>query len=134
MMAGAMKWLAGIRLAGDRRGAISMEVGFLALPLVMLLLGAFELGLTLKTRAALQYAAEFGARCAVVTPTSCSSSVQVQAYVAPLLNGVTLKSNTFTLASASCGKEVTASLPYGGTLKIVLQTPLVLRARSCFPT
>lgn len=129
MMIGTMKGL-----AGDRRGATSIEVGLLALPLAVLLLGAFELGLTLKSRAALQFAAEMGARCAVATPTTCSSSSAVQAFVTPLLSGVTLQSNTFILAAASCGKQVTASLAYGGTLRHVLRTPLVLTARSCYPT
>lgn len=118
---------------GDRRGMLAMEMGFLALPMALLLFGAFELGSTLKTRAALQYGAELAARCAVVAPATCGTSTQVQAYVAPRLSGVALPANTFSLATASCGKQVSASMAYNGPAKHVLRREVTLTARSCYP-
>ena len=123
----------GRRLAQERRGAIGVEVALLALPMTLLMFGAIEVGMTLKTRAALQYGAELAARCAAVTPLTCSTGAQVQAYVAPRLSGMTLPSGAFTLASSTCGKLVTASMAYNGAASHVLRTPVTLSARSCFP-
>lgn len=121
------------RFGGDRRGAIGLEVGMLALPLVLLLFGAFELGLMLKTRAALQYGAELGARCAAVTPTTCATSAQIQAYAAPRLGGLTLPADAFSLTTAGCGKQVTASMTYQGPASRLLPSSPVLVGRSCYP-
>ncbi len=127
-MGGAVK-----RFGGDRRGVIGLEFGLLALPLVVLLFGAFELGMTLKTRAALQYGAELAARCAAVTPTTCGTSAQVQAHVAPRLGGVAVPANAFTLMTAGCGKLVTVSMTYQGATSNLLPRPVVLSGRSCYP-
>ena len=121
------------RWKGDRRGVVSLEVGLIALPLSMLLFGTIEFGLAMRNRASLQYLTEQAARCAAVTPGICGTSAQVQAYAATRMNGITLPANTFSLATAACGKQVTASMPYSGVTTTLLPAALILTGRSCYP-
>jgi hypothetical protein len=120
----------------DSRGGSMVEFG-ITLPLFgALLFGAVESGLMLWTQLGLQHGVEQAARCATVNTASCGSESAVRAYAVGAAYGLSVPPETFALASAACGNEVTASYPYrflSGRLVFASGSSVALTARSCFP-
>ena len=104
----------------------------------MLLLGIGKSGRALWTQTALQYAVGAAARCAAVTPSSCSN---VPAYAATQAWNLSIPSGDFTYtASASCGisgytggAQVTVSYPFQPLVPQLVPLSVTLSARSCHP-
>lgn len=116
-----------------RRGAVSVEVGLLVLPVILLLFITVEVGRAARTHAALHYAAERAARCAAITPTTCGSSTAVNSFAAGLMNSIAVPAGTFTLATAPCGRRVSASYSFQSVVAGLLPRSITLSAASCYP-
>jgi hypothetical protein len=77
------------RLAGDRRGASTVELAF-ALPIfVALLTGAFEFGRLFLTWTTIQYAAEQTGRFAMSKPTA--TAAELSAFLKQRVHGIARK-------------------------------------------
>ena len=124
----------GGRLGRDRRGLTTLEFAFVALPLCLLLFAVVEIGLAVQMKSALQYATSQAARCAAVNTTSCSTTAQIQAYALANSAGVPqITTSTFTVSTAACGKQVSASLALPIITHLVIQSGVTLTAKSCYP-
>lgn len=120
-------------LARDRRGVTTLEFGLIALPLCLVLFAVVEIGLAVRMRSALQYATAQAARCAAVDSTVCGTTTATAAYATTQTQGVTVSASSFTVTSAACGKQVTASVPLPIVAHKVIPGAVTLSARSCYP-
>jgi Flp pilus assembly protein TadG len=127
-----------LAIARDRGAATAIETALLLPVFLMLLLGISEFGRVLWTQTALQYAVGAAARCAAVTPSSCSD---VPAYAATQAYGLSIPSGDFHYtASASCGvsgytggAKVTVSYPFTPMVPKLVPLSVTLSAQSCHP-
>ena len=77
-----------VRAAADTRGAVAMEFGFVVIPLVLLLVGIFQIGYAYYVAASLDQASNAGARAIMtgaVSIAGLSASQFTQAYICPQL-------------------------------------------------
>ena len=131
----ARPWFA---IARDRGAATAVETAILFPAFLMLLLGIAEFGRALWTQTALQYAVGTAARCAAVTPSSCSN---VPSYAATQAWGLSIPSGDFTYtANASCGvsgytggAKVSVSYPFTPLVPKLVPLSVTLSAQSCHP-
>lgn len=116
----------------DDQGSFAVEFGLIAPAFLLFIFGAIEGGLALWTQSSLQYAVEQAARCAVVDPTDCGTTAQIQSYAAAKVYGQSLSSTVFSVNSAAaCGTQISASLPFQA---LVIPISVTLTASSCRPT
>lgn len=120
-------------LAGACRGATAIEFGLLALPFLLLVAGIMDCSRMVWTHLALQVAAEQAARCAVVDATNCGTAAKVQAYAAAVMPTPGMTPASFSLVTAACGYQVSASLSYGVIVPGYLPASVTLTAQSCAP-
>lgn len=120
-------------LCGDTRGIVSMEFGLLALPLTLFLFGVIEIGMVIRMKSALQFAATNAARCAAVNTVTCGTIADIQTYAATQTQGVTVATNAFTVTTVSCGRKVVASVAFPVSANSVLNTGLTVTAQACYP-
>ena len=131
-------WRSLVAIARHSGGVTAVESALLFPAFLMLLLGIGEFGRALWTQVALQYAVGTAARCAAVTPGSCSN---VEAYAASQAWGLSIPSGDFTYTSgASCGisgytggAKVTVSYPFKPLVPKLVPLSVTLSARSCHP-
>ncbi|HEX3432373.1 MAG TPA: TadE family protein [Rhizomicrobium sp.] len=120
------------RLSKDS-GATAVEFAITFPLFLVLLTGIIEIGLAAWSQFGLQYGAEAAVRCASVNTTTCATPDQIASYAASHALGLSFPSSVFTIATASCGNQVSASYAYP-FYTLVFGTPTVtLTARSCFP-
>jgi len=142
------------RLWPARRGATAIEMAFLLPVFLLFILAIFEFGRALWTQTALQFAVEAAARCAAVTPTLCTPSVE--AYASTQAFGLSIPSTAFlytpnatcgvaTTTTGAGGSQVTASYAFQSVVDVsglytLLGTPrgqnplnVTLSAKSCHP-
>jgi Flp pilus assembly protein TadG len=101
------------RFRVGNRGAAAVEFAFIGPPLILMLFGSIECGRMLGTLSALQYAVEQAARYAVVScSTTCATTAQIQSCAVSAAYGQSLSTSVFSVATPSCGTQVSASLPY----------------------
>jgi Flp pilus assembly protein TadG len=116
----------------ERTGATAIEFA-LVMPLVlMVMIGGINLCLVAYTIAGLHYATEAASRCASLDATTCGTSATVNTYAKNRFINVSGATPTFTLASASCGFKVTASMTYPLNLG-VRAVNLPLSSQACMP-
>ena len=99
-------------------------------PLLLLLLGTFDIGLVMLTEARINFAVEAAAKCGAINATMCTSPSQTAAYGASLATLPGLDASGFLIEMAACGIYVTATYPYAG----VVLPAMTLRAGACYPT
>jgi Flp pilus assembly protein TadG len=117
----------------DRSGSIAVEMAIL-LPVVLLfVLGLAEFGRAIWTKATLDYAVEAAARCAVVDEILCGNASQTQSYAASRAAGLAIPPSRFTVASASCGMQVSVSLPFQFVAPGILPYAITLSSSACYP-
>ena len=132
---------------GDIRGATAVEFGFIASPLILMLLGTVDGGRMLWTQNALQYAVEQAARYAALnqgactqqgSTTTCYTTAQIQSYAASMAYATNISASQFASANPGCGATtiantmlVTASVPY--TPLFPYPHSITLTASSCRP-
>lgn len=116
-------------LIRDRGGNVTIEMGLLALPLLLFLFTVINAGYALWLQNALDLSVTDAARCASINPNLCGTASQIKAYAAGR-SGAGFNSSIFSVAQASCGNQVSASYPL--SLPLVGQ-PLTLSAQACYP-
>ncbi len=122
------------RLRRDTRGSVIVEAAF-ALPIVFLFgFGIMEVGRGMWIQNSLQFAVEAAARCAAIDSLNCGTDAGIQAVAVSAAAGTDATSANFTVATASCGKQVSATYNFSGNIPGVDSFAPVLRASSCFPT
>ncbi|HXP29535.1 MAG TPA: TadE family protein [Stellaceae bacterium] len=126
------------RLLAETRAAAAVEFAF-ALPVLLLaMLGVLEFGRALWYQNALHYAVEEAARCVTINTTVCSSPSATQSFAATRA-GLNFSNSVFTVTTAGCGNQVSASYPFQ-TLTLPVSGSssasysFTLTAQSCFPS
>jgi TadE-like protein len=116
-------------LVHDCSGAVAVEFLVMLGPLLLLLLGTFDIGVAMLTATRINFAVEAAARCGAISTSMCPSPPQTAAYGASIARLRGLEASGFSVTTAACGINVTARYPYSG---IVLPA-LMLRAGACYP-
>jgi hypothetical protein len=116
-------------LVRDCRGAVAAEFLIIVGPLLLLLLGTFDVGLAMLTETRINFAVEAAARCGAISAAACPSPPETAAYGASIAGLRGFDASRFEVTPAECGIHVTASYPYSG---IVLPA-LTLSAGACYP-
>ena len=119
-------------LLDDNRGATAVELALTLPAFLALIFGAIEFGIVMWTQIGLQHGVEMAARCAVITPSICSSTSTTQSYAASQAYGLSPPPSTFSVSTPSCGEEIDASYHFA-FLTAYLPSPVTLTAMSCFP-
>lgn len=119
-------------LIGDAHGNAAVELALISMPLVLFLFGIISTGQVMWLQNALNASVAAAARCASINATVCGTTSQIQDYAANQ-SGAGFDSVIFSVASASCGSQVSASYPM--TLTIPFMTlSITLSAQACYPT
>jgi Flp pilus assembly protein TadG len=120
----------------NQEGASAVEFALLAVPFFLMLFGIVEGGRLLWTQLGLQHAVEMAARCSSLAtssnPNPCPGA-SVQSYAASQAYGLNPPSDVFSVLSADCGSEVTATYTFVFITSYFGTSPLSLTARSCAP-
>ncbi|HEV2530982.1 TadE family protein [Phenylobacterium sp.] len=100
------------RLARRDDGAVLVEYAFVLPVLLLMVFGLMQLGGMAWTKAALNYAVQEAARCAIVRPDLCGNAAQIQAYAASQTTGLSVPASAFTVTNPACGTDVRADYTY----------------------
>jgi Flp pilus assembly protein TadG len=123
---------------GRCRGSVAVEYALLLPALLLFVLGLMDVGRLLWTYATLSHAVEAAARCATVNTATCGSAAAVQTYAVSQAWGLSVATSVFTLSAATCGKQVTASLPFTFVVPTVLSGAalgtITLTTSACYPS
>lgn len=130
--AAALRTMALSRLAPDASGNAAIEMALVAGPLFLFLFGIIATGQAAWLQSALNASVAEAARCASVNPSLCGTPSQVQSYAAGQA-GAGFASSVFTVTTAVCGNQVSASYPVAITMPFV-PVSLTLNAQACYPT
>ena len=123
--------VSGLRqLAHDCSGAVAIEFLIMLWPLLLLLLGTFDIGLVTLTETRINFAVEAAAKCGAISATMCTSPSQTAAYGASVAALPGLDASGFSVLTAACGTYVAASYAYSG----VVLPAITLNAAACYPT
>jgi Flp pilus assembly protein TadG len=117
-------------LARDCTGAVAAEFLIILGPLLLLLLGTFDIGIATLTETRINFAVEAAAKCGAVSAAMCTSPSQTAAYGASVAALRGLDASGFSVTMAACGIYVAASYAYSGVVLPVL----TLNAAACYPT
>lgn len=122
------------KLASDRRsGTAALEYALILPVLLVMLLGALDVGRAMWLQVTLERAVEAAARCAAINTTTCGTAAQIKAYAISQAFGTTMSSSTFTSAVASCGAKVTGTLPFAFVTPWPTKRKITLGATACYP-
>src|SRR4051812_26177121 len=118
----------------DARGATAVEFALTLPVFCMFMIAILDGAMMMWTQLGLQHGAEMAARCAAINATSCGTTDAIKTYAAAQAYGLGVPSSAYAVATAACGKTVTASYTYT-TLSSIFGVPSVaLTAKSCFPS
>lgn len=118
-----------------RRRVAGAAVEFaLLLPVVLaLIVGLIETGRLIWTWNVLEYAAQEGARCAVVDANRCGTTAQIQAYAAGRAPGLSLPASAVSVDAAACGTRIRIVLPFTSVAVGLVPYDLTLSSEACYP-
>lgn len=119
-----------LRRAG--RGTSAIEFAVVAPVLMLLFVATIEFARLFWTQAALQYALDRAARCAAVTPLTCTA-LTTPGYASSQVAGLAIPAADFTYATAACGYQISASVPFAFLVPSLMPFSLTLTATSCHP-
>lgn len=120
------------RALEERGGAAAVEFAMTVPILLVAMLGIVEFGRVLWAQNALHFAVEEAARCATIDVTTCGNTSETQTFAATA-SGFTFPTSAFTVTTATCGNQVTASYAFQ-FLTSLFGTGPTLTAQACFPT
>lgn len=120
-----------LSLANDRRGTAGIEYALAAPALMLLALGAVDMGRLGWTQATLEFATSSAARCAAFNTTACGTDAQVKTFAATQTYGMTVASSAFTVSSATCGRQISATRAF--RFMTPLARTVTLQASACYP-
>jgi Flp pilus assembly protein TadG len=115
-------------LGREQRGSVAVEMGIIALAFLAFLVGILQFGYALWLQNALNYSVAAAARCA-----SLSCSTDIASYAADA-SGAGFASTVFSLGTAACGNQVTASYAMVLPIPFVSNSAVTLTAQACYPT
>lgn len=119
--------------AARSRGAVALEYAIILPALLLMILGALDVGRVMWLQVTLERAVEAAARCAAINEVECGSATQIQSYAASQAYGTTIGAAVFVAASASCGTSVTGTVPFTFAIPWVMRRKITLRATACYP-
>ncbi len=97
----------------DTSGASAVEFALILPSLCLLIFAIVNLSMLMMTTAGLHYATQSASRYAsIYTNVHGAAPADVQAFGAARYKGMTAAAPVFTLASAACGSQVTATVTY----------------------
>jgi len=99
-------------------------------PLLLLLLGTFDIGMVTLTATRINFAVEAAAKCGATSGVMCASPPQTSAYGASIAGLRGLDASGFSVTTAACGMNVTVTYAYAG----VVLPAITLSADACYPT
>jgi Flp pilus assembly protein TadG len=117
-------------LVRDCSGAVAVEFLIVLFPLLLLLLGTFDIGIVTLTFTRINYAVEAAAKCGAISAAMCASPPQTSAYGASIAGLRGLDASRFLVTTAACGMNVTVTYAYAG----VVLPAITLSAGACYPT
>lgn len=121
------------RFNSDCRGSSAIEFAILAPITITLFFAIFWASFAVWAQAGIQRGTQEGARCAAIGAGQCTTDSMVLIYAADHTLGLNPPTTTFKVATAACGKEVSALYQYDFLSGALGLPPLTLTARSCFP-
>jgi Flp pilus assembly protein TadG len=113
----------------DCHGAVALEFAFISIPLLLLLFGAFDLGVAMLTETRINFAVEAAAKCGAIGAATCASPAETAVYGASIAGVPGLNASGFVVTTAACGVSVTASYAYNG----MILPAMTLNAGACYP-
>jgi Flp pilus assembly protein TadG len=122
----------GVRALGDA-GTAALEYAILLPVLLMMILGAMDAGRVIWLQVTLERAVEAAARCAAINTTICGSASAIQTYAASQAFGTTIAASQFAATSATCGANVTGTLPFAFVVPWISKRKITLSATACYP-
>lgn len=121
------------RLWPPLRGAVAVEAAIILPIYFLLLVGLIDVGRMLWIQAALDFASQSAARCAVVDATRCGTTAGVQSYAEEKAMGVNLSGDAFTVTAESCGIKVSATHVFTFIVPWITPEGVTLTAEACYP-
>ena len=116
-------------LVRDCSGAVAVEFLVVLGPLLLLLLGTFDIGIVTLTATRINFAVEAAAKCGAISAAMCASPPQTSAYGASIAGLRGLDASGFSVTTAACGMNVTVTYAYAG----VVLPAITLNAGACYP-
>ena len=116
-------------VARDCGGAVALEFAFILIPLLLLLLGVFDLGVAMLTETRINFAVEAAAKCGAIGAMTCASPNETAVYGASVARVPGLDASGFVVTEAVCGVSVTAAYAYIG----MILPAMTLKAGACYP-
>ena len=116
-------------IAQDCCGVVAVEFAVLLVPLLLLLVGATDLGFAMLTETRITFAVEAAAKCGAIGATMCASASETAAYGATVARVRGLDASQFVVVTEPCGVSVTATYPYVG----MILPAITLNAGACYP-
>jgi hypothetical protein len=117
-------------IAPDCCGAVAVEFAVLLVPLLLLLVGASDLGFAMLTETRITFAVEAAAKCGAIGTTLCASASETAAYGATVARVRGLDASQFVVVTEPCGVSVTATYAYVG----MMLPAITLKAGACYPS
>ena len=116
-------------IAQDCCGAVAVEFAVFLVPLLLLLVGATDLGFAMLIESRITFAVEAAAKCGAIGATMCASAPETAAYGATVARVRGLDASQFVVVTEPCGVSVTATYPYVG----MILPAITLNAGACYP-
>jgi Flp pilus assembly protein TadG len=98
-------------LRADTRGTAAMEFAIIGVALMLVTLGAIDLGLILWTQGGLQAIAAQAARCGAIQAAACTGSNSVESYIRSQANNWVMSTLSSRLTIATNSNVNTAKCP-----------------------
>jgi Flp pilus assembly protein TadG len=124
-----------------RSGSVAVEYGLLLPVFLLLVLGIVDTGRLLWTYTTLSHAVEAAARCGAIGAASCATAASIAAYAVTQAYGLTVPAAAFSATAASCGVQVSATLPFtfiipwiGTTQPFGASNTINVSMTACYPT
>ena len=115
--------------ACDRDGAVAVEFAFILIPLLLLLLGVFDLGVAMLTETRINFAVEAAAKCGAIGAMTCASPAETAIFAVSVAGVPGISASAFAVTTAACGVNVAASYTYNG----MILPAMTLTAGACYP-
>jgi Flp pilus assembly protein TadG len=98
--------------AQGKRGAATLEYAIVLPVLLLFLLGIMDMGRLMWIYAGLNRGVEAASRCAAVDANACGTTAQIQNVAAGEVWGASVSSSVFSVSTATCGIQVSASYTF----------------------
>jgi Flp pilus assembly protein TadG len=126
--------IASVSTGSGLRGAVAVELSLILPALLVVVLGLMDVGRLIWTQTTLDRAVESAARCAAVNTVSCGSTSATQTYAAGQAFGLAVATAVFTATTATCGANVSVTMPFAFIIPWLTTANITLDASACYPT